>query len=670
MKRLRHLAALCMLASSALFGVCGGARADEMRYVYLTAGKPEGAQRVRTTLNGAVEIDFEFNDRGRGPKLHEKITLDSAGAVVAYRGTGHGYSGGQLDQRYSVDRGTARWRDGGEHGTRRIEEPHLYVPIEISPAAFAFIVRPLLQRPGSSAPVLPSGSLTAERIEEIELRMGDERRAVTLYAVRGLGLQPDYVWVDEQLRFFAQVDSGSALLPEGWQAAYERLLQAQDQLARSALEELASKAIRRPSKPLAIKEVRVFDSLEGRAFGPVTVYLYGDRITEIDPSNAAPGDDVEVIDGRGHTLLPGLTDMHTHLDGWRAVLQIAGGVTSARDLANENAVLQDLVERIDAGRAIGPRVHRAGLIDGEGPYSAPSGNNVASVEDGLRRVEWYARRGYRQIKLYNSIRPEWVEPIAAAAHARGMKVSGHVPAFMNAEQAVLAGYDEIHHINMLFLNFVLRPGEDTRTGVRHSAVGERGGALDLNSSSVRAFVDLLKKRGTIIDPTVTIFESMFMGKAGERSPSYAMVDDHLPIALQRAHMGGSGPMHGREDGRRAFQAMLRMIKLLDDAGVPLVAGTDQLEGFTLHRELELYVQAGLTPARALQIATIDSARILATDQSLGSVTRGKLADLLLVRGDPVTNISDIRRIAMVIRSGAIYDPAVLYRASGIRPFTK
>jgi hypothetical protein len=663
----RRLRALCAL----WFVMIASASASEVRYVYLTAGKREGGQVVTYNKDGSIAIDFEFNDRGRGPRIHEAIKLDSTGIVAAYRSKGHGYSDASLDQRYRVTSNVAEWRDASERGRKRIDGTHIYVPLETSPAAFALLVRPAMLQPGTGIPVLPAGLVTAQRVTQVEVQAGAQRRSVALYSVTGLGLQSDYVWVDDQLRFFGEVSSGTALLPEGWESVEGRLLELQDRQANAVLEQLVASSTRRPSKPLAIRHVRVFDSIAGGSVGPATVYVFGDRITEIDLSNADPGEQAEIIEGEGQTLLPGLTDMHTHLNGWRAVLQIAGGVTTARDLANENDELQRLVERIDSGRAVGPRVHRAGLIDGKSPYSAPSGNNVQTLDEALQKVEWYARRGYQQIKLYNSIHPEWVAPIAAAAHARGMRVSGHVPAFMSAQQAVLAGYDEIHHLNMLFLNFVLRPGEDTRTLVRHTAVGERAGALDLSSAPVLELIGMLKARNTVIDPTVTIFESMFMGKAGERSPSYAMIDDHLPVALQRMHRGGSGPMHGREDaGRRAFAAMLRMIKQLDDAGVRLVAGTDQLEGFTLHRELELYVQAGLSAARALQIATIDAARILGVDQSLGSITRSKLADLVLVRGEPDKNISDVRRISLVIKGGVIYDPAVLYRACGIQPFTQ
>lgn len=646
--------------------------AAPMHYVHLTAGRPTGAQTVDAVDARHVEIEFEFHDRGNGPKLHERVTLDREGLPVSYRATGHGYSGASVRDVYELGGdGLARWTTAVERGDRRVSGPHLYLPAEGSPAAIALLVRALIGQAGNQLPALPEGELHARAAGELTVEAGGRRQVVTLYALTGAGLEPEYLWLDSDRRFFAKVGFGSAVLLQGWEHSEGALLELQARVENALLEDLAIQAAHRPSSPVAIRGVSVFDSETGRLTAPVTVYVFRDRITEVDSANAEPGEGIETIDGRGQVLLPGLVDMHTHLNGWRSVLQIAGGITTARDLGNENEDLQRLIERIEAGRAVGPRIHAAGLIDGRSPYSAPGGNDVETLEDALQKVEWYARRGYREIKLYNSIDPRWVAPLAADAHARGMRVGGHVPAFMTVGQAVEAGYDEVHHLNMLFLSFLARPGDDTRTLLRYSAVGERAGKLDLDSPAVRDMIGLLKERNVVVDPTVTIFETLFLGRPGEFSPSYAMVDPHLPISLQRAHRrGGLARTAGeRRAYAEAFDAMLGLIGRLEKAGVPLVAGTDQLEGFTLHRELELYVRAGLSPARVLQMVTRDAIRQLGLESSAGSIAPGKLADLIMVRGDPTKRIEDIRRIVLVMKGGTIYDPATLYRAAGIRPLT-
>lgn len=155
------------------------------------------------------------------------------------------------------------------------------------------------------------------------------------------------------------------------------------------------------------------------------------------------------------------------------MLQIAGGVTTVRDLGNQNDHLQDLIDSIDSGRTIGSSIVPVGFIEGASPHSARNGIVVASAEEAIAAIDWYAQRGYRQVKLYNSMRPEWIRRVAAHAHARGLRVSGHIPAFMRAEQAVRDGYDEIQHINQVMLNVLVTPQDDTRTLRRFTLVGDK-----------------------------------------------------------------------------------------------------------------------------------------------------------------------------------------------------
>jgi imidazolonepropionase-like amidohydrolase len=310
----------------------------------------------------------------------------------------------------------------------------------------------------------------------------------------------------------------------------------------------------------------------------------------------------------------------------------------------------------------------AGFIDGPGPYAGPTKALADTVEGGIAWIDRYAKLGYPQIKLYSSLKPELVAPLAAEAHHRGMRVSGHIPAFMTAEQAVRDGYDEIQHVNMLFLNFWADTVKDTRTPLRFTAVAEKAADLDLGSERVKAFVRLLKERGTVVDPTVSIFESMFTDRAGAIGPGYAAVADRLPVDVRRSLLGGGLPVPDGMDQRYrdSFRATLRMVKLLHDSGVPIVAGTDALAGFALHRELELYVEAGIPAAEVLRIATIGAARVMKRDAELGSVTVGKKADLVLVSGDPTRRISDVRNTALVVKDGAVYDLAVVRKALGIK----
>jgi imidazolonepropionase-like amidohydrolase len=307
-------------------------------------------------------------------------------------------------------------------------------------------------------------------------------------------------------------------------------------------------------------------------------------------------------------------------------------------------------------------------MDGRGPYTGPTKVFVDTEAEARAAIDNYAKLGYDGIKVYSSIKPELVPTIIKLAHAKGLRVSGHVPANMTARQFVEAGADEIQHINFVFLNF-FDDVKDTRTPQRFIAVAERAAGLDLNSQQVRSFVQLLKDHNTVVDPTLTAFETLFTDRPGKVSSSFAAVADRMPPQVRRNFLAGGLPVPEGKDAlyHESQLATLRMTKLLYDSGITIVAGTDDLPGFTLHRELELYVKAGISPPEVLRIATLGAARVARRDQELGSIAPGKLADLVLVQGDPAKQISDIRHPTLVIKDGVFYEPAALYKALGIKP---
>jgi imidazolonepropionase-like amidohydrolase len=311
-----------------------------------------------------------------------------------------------------------------------------------------------------------------------------------------------------------------------------------------------------------------------------------------------------------------------------------------------------------------------GFIEGQSAFSARSGIVVNSLEAAKDAVDWYAQRSFRQIKIYNSFHPEWVKPVAAHAHARGMRVSGHIPAFMKAAEAVAAGYDEIQHINQVLLNFVVGPKDDTRTLARFTVVADKVHALDLDSAEVREFINALKERNVVIDATTAIFEPNFTQMQGEPNPCYQAIEAHMPVALRRSWLVNSMDLNAgnAETWRASYAKILEFIGLLHREGIPLVAGTDDIAGFTLHRELELYAKAGIPPADVLRIATHNGAKYTGTLDLLGAIEPQRLADVILVDGDPTTNISDIRRVSLVMKSGLVYYPAEIYEAVGVKRF--
>ncbi|MDH3924162.1 MAG: amidohydrolase family protein, partial [Xanthomonadales bacterium] len=379
-----------------------------------------------------------------------------------------------------------------------------------------------------------------------------------------------------------------------------------------------------------------------------------------------------IIDGQGQVLIPGLWDMHTHLSLEDGLQHIAAGVTHVRDLGNDPQRLSEIRASFDSGEVIGPWTTAAGFIDRKSPYSAPTGSLAESLGDALDMVNEYAAAGYPQVKIYSSIEPAWVKPLADSIHGKNMRLSGHIPSFMTAQQAVIDGFDEIQHINMLFLNFLAGPKDDTRTPLRFSLVAEKAGSLDLDSPAVIEFIALLKNRGVVIDPTATIFDSMFRHRSGELDPSYAMVAKHMPPSVQRGMLAGDLDITDENVDlyARSADALLKMIARLHRAGVPLVAGTDAMAGFTLHRELELYQQAGIGHADVLRIATLGAAKVAGMEAESGSISVGKKADFVLLAGNPLEDISAVRLPLAVFKGNRWYEPARLYEAIGVRPFTR
>lgn len=645
------------------------------RWVLLIQGNRAGeltvAESPATASTSAAETwHMAFNDRGRGPDLTTRLTLAADGTPAEEETTGNDYLKAPVEESFSRHGAAATWKNPNEAGTTSVEGAAYYLGSYSAAPDVGLLARALAAAPGNRLPLLPEGEARLERLGTLEVSAGGERRTLTHASITGLGFTPTSVWMAPDGSFFATADSWFSIVPESWEGIVDRLVSAQNEADARRSAELAARLARHPSGPVAITGAALFDPESRRVLAGRTVIVSGEKIAAVGPDG-----EVEIpagatrIDATGKTLLPGLWDMHTHLSEVDGILHLAAGVTTVRDLANDVERVTGLRKAWDEGSAIGPRTILAGILDGPGPYAGPTKALVSTEAEAHAWIARYASLGYEQIKLYSSLDPALVPAIEKDAHARGLRLSGHIPNGLTAEQAVQLGFDEIQHINFILLNFWGDQGIDTRTPARFTEVAARAATLDLSSEPVRRFVHLLAERKIVVDPTVAVFEAMFTARPGEVSPPFAAVVGRLPAQVRRgAYGGGLPPPEGMDETyRRSFRKMLDMVGELYRAGVPLVAGTDGLAGFTLHRELELYVEAGIPAPEVLRIATLDAARVMHRDDRLGTVEPGKLADLILVAGNPAEHISDVRNTELVMRGGTLYDPAELYAAIGVRP---
>jgi imidazolonepropionase-like amidohydrolase len=293
---------------------------------------------------------------------------------------------------------------------------------------------------------------------------------------------------------------------------------------------------------------------------------------------------------------------------------------------------------------------------------------ASTLPEALAHVRYAKEHGFTGIKIYGSIRPEWVRPMAREAHRLGLHVSGHIPAGMRPREAVRAGYDEITHINFVFMqampDAVVR---DSNGMKRFYGPAEFAADVDLARTPMRPFLDELARRRTVVDTTVVAFEGLLTTNPGEPHPGIAPFLGALPPQAERwARAGGAAPPPNvsRERMRASFARMRDSIAELHRRDITILAGTDGT-GLELVRELELYVQAGLTPAEALANATIVPARVFGLADRTGSIAAGKLAELALIDGDPSSQIGDLRHVAYVMRDGRLMEAQALRAALGL-----
>lgn len=643
--------------------------AATQKRVVINQSRPSGYLTTSTWADGTIAMTYHVLDNGRGPHVDATIRLAPDWTLQSFRAKGHHEMGTALEETFTRTGNRATWKSEAEQGERAVTTPAFFVPIAEVPIESLLV--PAAVKAGGKLALLPGGEIEVKQVATFDVAAGGRTRSLVAYALSGHTLEASYTWFDRNGDWFGNVSEWSSVVPEGWESAIEPLVAKQRELSRARDAKLATQHATRPVSGLAFTGAKVLDVEKGVWIADQTVIVQGDTIKAIGPtSKVKVPDGVDVIAIDGQALIPGLIDMHSHTTATDGVIDIATGVTTVRDVGNDPDLLDDLKKRFDDGTAIGPSIVRMGFVEGRGEKAASSKITAMTPDEAKAAVEAYARRGYEGIKIYNSVPVELVPVITAEAHARKMLVTGHVPAHMLANEAVKAGYDGVEHINMLFLNFLATHDTDTRDTTRFTLVGDRASEVAMDGKPVAELLALFLANKTVIDPTVGAFEDLMVGEPGKILPGTEELVARLPILVQRLFLTNGLPISAEKHAtyRASFEQMLALVKTMWMAKVHLVLGTDSLiAGLALHHEMALFVRAGIPTKDVLRMATLDAARGMRMEKKVGSIAVGKRADLVVVDGDPLADIAQIRKTVFTMRAGVLYKTDALYAAVGVKP---
>jgi imidazolonepropionase-like amidohydrolase len=640
--------------------------ADAQQFTILSTAAKHGTSARWTAADGTRMGRESMVLRGQVFELESAATLSDRGTFerVTIRGT---TPNGDAGETFTIDNGNATWTSPVDKGSAAYQAPAQYAPFGGPFDLTANLVEALVAAPDLTLPLLPGGRARAERLTTATVGDGETKKQLVAYAVYGFSNTPVPFWADASGRFFGFVGALS-WLPVGYESVQPMLEKAQDDALARRASELARALPKTPAGPVAFANVRAF--IGGERFADAqTVVVENGVITQVGATNEITlPKGAQLIDGAGKTLVPGLWDSHQHVsDDASGVMLLALGITSVRDPGGIDALTIARAQRRASGELLAPHVYPSMLIDGKGPNTAQSGSVATSQDEAIALAQKAKSNGFNGIKLYGSFNPEWVRATAAEAHRLGLHVHGHLPAGMRPTQAIADGYDEITHINFVMMQAMPDDVVAKSNGIaRFQGTGRYAKDVQLDAEPMHSLITQMAQRRIVVDPTLTVFESLLTAENGELSPMYAPFIGTLPPAMERGFRTGGfevPPDLTRADFRKSFGKLQDLVGALHAAGVPIVAGTDGT-GLELVRELELYVAAGMTSAQALASATVVPARLVNVADRTGSIAVGQVADVVLVDGNPQNDIGDLRHTRVVMMGGKLMSADELRTAGG------
>jgi imidazolonepropionase-like amidohydrolase len=605
---------------------------------------------ARTANEVTLKSDFKFTDRGTPVPLTASLTMEKDLTPRDFQIKGK-------ISRFSAIEDSVHGRSAG---TITIPPGENFFDIQgYAPVSMQMMLVRYWHSHGSPKilKTLPRGEVQIQDQGVETFTIGSRKIPLHKLSVRGLIWGMESLWMDSQDHLIALVSMDAEMdhfeaVADGYEDGLATFVAGAARDGMANLAKVAEGFTAQTAPVTAIVGGRLIDGTGKPAIENSVVILQNGKITAAGPATSTTvPEGAQVVDAKGKSVLPGLWEMHSHFEQveWGPIY-LATGVTTARDVGNEREFIVAARDAIAAGKGIGPRLVMAGVVDGSGPFSLGV-IRVDTPEQARDQVQKYKAAGFQQIKIYSSVKPEILKIITAEAHRMGMTVTGHIPFGMNAIQGIEDGMDQINHVEY----------------ITPLMVDPKSKTIDPDAPNVKKVINLLLEHHTVIDDTLALMEVILHPLDHPISgfePGILKVAPELKEALETM---GSPPAKA-DQSAAMFRAMEETVRLLHQAGVPIVAGTDQaVPGYSLDREIELYVQAGFTPMEAIQAATLVPARAMGMEKDSGTIEVGKRADVILVDGNPLQNISDIRKVSTVFAAGKMYQPAALWSSVGFKP---
>jgi imidazolonepropionase-like amidohydrolase len=640
--------------------------------------QPIGQETYEIRRDGdslAVKMDFKFTDRGTPVPLSATFRCAADLTPQAFEIKGQTARPVSIDEALTIEAGKVHFRTRDKQSDLASPSGPFFTIAGYAPATMQMLMVRYWATHGSPAQLatLPSGTVKIEPRGQDTIHLtgkdGAKDEKLDRYTIEGLIWGRETLWFDENRNLVAAISTDAEFdhfeaIRDGYESALGDFVGRAGADGMSALSEI-SKGISGSRAPtLAIVGGTLIDGTGAAPVLDAAVVIHDGRIVAAGPrSKVKIPKDANVVDAHGKTILPGLWDMHAHFEQveWGPIY-LAAGVTTVRDCGNEFEFITAVRDAIAQGRGLGPRLLLAGIVDGTGTYTIGV-ERVDTPDQARMWTDRYHAAGFQQMKIYSSVKLEELKAVADEAHRLGMTVTGHIPEGLTAYQAIEAGQDQINHIGYI-ADIMKAPLPENASRLDRFKAGAN---IDLQSPEAQKALAFLKDHHTVVDPTIALME-FFTATTAKPPASFEPGVNKVAPELAEQLTDVAPPNDRSEIGEKVFEKELAIIGALHRAGIPVVAGTDQtVPGHSLHREIELYVQAGFTPMEAIQAATIVSARAMGLEKESGTVEKGKRGDLILVNGNPLENIHNIRNVEYVITNGTMFHAAELWQSVGFKP---